>query len=377
MVPQARALQRAGHTVSFATAEEFCPLIRKNGFEAFPAGMSLTEQLEKSRQRFPEAHGLVGGARFESFVPRMLGGVAAPARAADLPPIIERWQPDLILHDETEFGAPLAATQAGIPYADQSVGILRPLEMSRLAAAMLEPLYERWGVDMAPHAGLFRYLYLDVCPPSLQSPEISEVPTAHQVQNVDIHVAGDDPGPSWLKELPAQSTIYVSLGTIFNRDTDLFTIVLEALRDEPFNIILTVGNDNDPARFGDQPDNVHIERYITQELVLPCCDVVVNQGGTAILPMLAHRIPLLLMPQGANQFHNAEACASAGVGRYLLPGTVTAGAVLEAVRVLLERPEYRAAAGRLGDELAAMPSPSDGVALLERLADERQPLLRP
>jgi UDP:flavonoid glycosyltransferase YjiC (YdhE family) len=382
MLPLALALSRAGHDVAFATAESFCPRVVEAGFEAFPAGLGLEQQMSEAKARYPEQDRLVGATRFESFVPRMLAGVAAPARADDLVPVVRRWQPDLLLHDETEFAGPLAAAVAGIPHADHSVGILRPLSMARLAGETLAPLYERWEVDIArvgPFGGLFTYLYLDVAPPTLQSPEISKIAVAHPVQNAAVEGGAEGQSlPDWVGELPEAPLVYVSLGTVFNSQArGVFAEVLEGLRDEKVNVIVTVGYQNDPADFGPQPDHIHVERFIPQSLLLPYCDVVINQGGTAILPILAHGLPLLILPQGANQFHNAAACAAAGVGRQLLPGEVTAEAVRREVRALLDEPAFRQQARRVQQEIEAMPGPEQGVVLLERLAAERQPLPNP
>ena len=377
MLALAQALTRAGHDVAFATAEDFCPHIDQRGFSAFAAGLPLAEQMQQARRRYPEQDGLTAMERFEQFVPRMLAGVAAPARLDDLLPVVDKWQPDLLVHDETELAGPVAAAVAGIPWADQSVGILRPLSMARLAGETLAPLAQKHGVDVGPTAGLFRWLYLDVAPPSLQSPEIARIPVAHQVQNATI-----DPGaegeslPEWVQDLP-RPVVYASLGTVFNtRAGEVFAAVLDGLRDEPLSLVLTVGGGVDPDSFGPQPENVHVERFIPQSLLLPHCDAVVNQGGTAILPILANGLPVLVVPQGANQFHNAEACVTAGVGRRLLPAEVTAEAVRREVRFLLSDEGLRQSARRIQGELAAMPGPAAGVALLERLAAERRPLER-
>ncbi|MBW3548252.1 MAG: glycosyltransferase, partial [Actinobacteria bacterium] len=367
------ALATAGHEVAFATAGEFCPRVEAAGFAAFPAGLGHFEQVEEARRRFPAAALPPGKERFETFVPLMLAGVAAPARAADLVPIVADWRPDVVVHDETELAGPVAAAVAGIPWADHSVGILRPLQMLRLAGNTLAPLAREWGVDVGPCAGLFRYLYLDVCPPRLQSPEISDVTVAHPMRNLGGAGTGGEL-PPWVASLPAQPTVYVSLGTLFNRDATVFAAVLEGLRDEPLNLILTVGHDNDPEAFGPQPANVHVERFIPQALLLPHCDAVLNQGGTAILDILGHGLPILVLPRGANQFHNAEACVHAGVGRRLLPDEVSAEAVRAEVRLLLEDASYRRAAEAVAAELAAMPGPDDGVALVERLHREQRPL---
>ncbi|HTJ76200.1 MAG TPA: glycosyltransferase [Acidimicrobiales bacterium] len=378
MLALAQALARAGHEVAFATAADYCPHVEATGFAAFPAGLPLAAQIDEARRRYPEQDALVAMERFEQFVPRMLAGVAAPARAADLAPVVAAWPPDLLVHDETELAGPVVAAAAGIPWVDQSVGILRPLAMARLAGQTLQPLYARHGVDVGPFAGLFRWLYLDVAPPSLQSPEIAQVAVAHPVQNATI-----DPGtegaalPAWVHDLPAgRPVVYVSLGTVFNaRARHVFAAVLDGLRHEPVTVVMTVGEDNDPDAFGPQPDHVHVERFVPQSLLLPYCDAVVNQGGTAILPILAQGLPLLLLPQGANQFHNAQACVAAGVARRLLPAEVSPEAVRDGVRALLDDGGLRSAARRVQQELAAMPGPERGVALVEQLAAERRPVL--
>ncbi|MGH9177199.1 MAG: glycosyltransferase [Acidimicrobiales bacterium] len=376
MLALAQALARAGHEVAFATAADFCPRVERAGFTAFPAGLPLAAQMEQARQRFPDQDELSAMQRFEQFVPRMLAGVAAPARAQGLFPVVEGWRPDLLVHDETEFAGPVVAAAAGILWADQSVGILRPLSMARLAGEVLAPLAERHGADVGPNGGLFRYLYLDVAPPSLQSDEIGQVPVAHPVQNAAI-----DPGaegeelPDWVEDLPADPVIYVSLGTVFNaRAHDVFAAVLEGLRDADASVIVTVGPDIDPARFGPQPGHIHVERFIPQSLLLHRCDAVVNQGGTALLPILAQGLPVLVLPQGANQFHNAAACVAAGVGRRLLPGEVTPNAVRQEVDALLTDPDLRSRAQQVQTEMVAMPGPERGVELLERLAAERRPV---
>jgi UDP:flavonoid glycosyltransferase YjiC (YdhE family) len=375
MLPLARALADAGHQVAFATSEAIAPHVVKAGFEFLAAGISLPDQLAQARRRFPDEAALVGAERFENFVPRMLGGVAAPARVADLMPIVEEWRPDVVVHDETELGGPVAAARAGIPHADHSVGILRPLSMFSLARQMLEPVYDQWGVELGPYAGIGDYLYLDVCPPSLQSAWIDQITAAHPMQNAAIPPDAGEQPPAWLAELADRPTLYVSLGTVFNNDPTVFRSILEGVREEPVNVIATVGRTNDPADLGPQPDHVHVERYISQALLLPHCDVVVNQGGTAILSILAEGLPMIVVPQGANQFHNAAALEAAGVGRALLPGQVTAGSVRAELRALLDDPGYGERARHIASEIAAMPGPADGVRLVERLAEERKALV--
>ena len=370
MLPLARALTAAGHDVAFASAADFCPQMEREGFVTFPAGITLAEQLAEAARRYPEQHAMPHGIeRFYTFVPRMLAGVAAPPRAADLMPVIQEWRPDVLVHDEADFGAPVAAAANNVPYADHGMGVRRPLQMARLAADVAAPLWQRFDVNLGPYGGLFRHLYLDVCPPSLQTEDIDGVETARPMQNAHI-VMDDQRLPDWMAALRPVPTIYVTLGTIFNQNPGVFTTVLDALRDTDCNVIVTVGPANDPAVLGAQPDHVHVERFIPQEALLPHCDLVINQGGTAILSILAQGLPLLVLPQGANQFFHAQACLRAGVARVANPGEITVDAVRRDIDTLLTDTEYTACARRTAAEIDAMPGPDDAVALLEVLVRE-------
>ncbi len=66
--------------------------------------------------------------------------------------------------------------------------------------------------------------------------------------------------------------------------------------------------------------NVIVERYIPQGDVLPLADAVVCHGGSgSTLAALAHGLPLVLVPAGADQFDNAAACVAAGAAIELQP----------------------------------------------------------
>ena len=133
--------------------------------------------------------------------------------------------------------------------------------------------------------------------------------------------------------------------------------------------MVAVGPDNDPAGLGPQPDSVRVERYVRHDLLLPRCAAVVTHGGAGtMLAALGCGLPMLTIPQGADQYLNAEICARRGVGRTLLTEQVTPTAVREEVGRLLDDPGYRAAASEVAAEIAAMPAADDVVPALEALA---------
>ena len=90
---------------------------------------------------------------------------------------------------------------------------------------------------------------------------------------------------------------------------------------------------------------------------------------------LDHGLPLVIIPIAADQPDNARRCADLGLARVIAPDRRTPEAIREAVRAILHDPGYRRNAARLRDEGRALPGPDYAVALLERLALERRPLV--
>ena len=86
-----------------------------------------------------------------------------------------------------------------------------------------------------------------------------------------------------------------------------------------------------------------------------------------MLDALAHGLPSVLLPMGADQPLNAARCEELGVALVLDAMRATPGDVRKAVAAVLEDPSYRAAAERVRDEIRALPGPNHAVRLLERL----------
>ena len=178
----------------------------------------------------------------------------------------------------------------------------------------------------------------------------------------------------WLEGLRDRPIVYITLGTVYNRELRVFRALLDGLRDEALNIVVTVGTQNDPAMLGRQPSNIHVHRHIPQELLLPHCAAVVTHGGAgSTLGALAFGLPLLIVPQGADHFYNAERVVAAGAGVQLTADRLSADSARDAVRTLLHDDTFHGAAHRIMNELDAMPDPQQAGETLERLAD-REPV---
>lgn len=375
LVPLARALREAGHEAAFAASASFAPMVEALGFRFFPAGINR----RGSWARYFPAMAALSGEEWATFVEvRLFAGFSAQLAVPDYVAIARDWRPDVIVREAFEYGGCVAAEQLGLPHAVVGVGSYRGPGWQRAGRVReLDRLRRACGLPPDPDlAMLARYLYLSFTPPGFEDPASPLPPTAHALRHVGFDRSGDEGLPAWADRLANRPTVYATLGTAYNRHTDILAAILTGLRDEPVNLILTVGRDQDPAQFGPQPDNVQIERYIPQSLILSRCDLVLTHGGwNTTLAALAAGLPLVMLPISADQPENAARCASLGAAAVVSPEERTPGAIRAAVREALADASYRRNAERVRDQIAALPGLPHAVALLERLAAERQPLI--
>lgn len=82
---------------------------------------------------------------------------------------------------------------------------------------------------------------------------------------------------------------------------------------------------------------------------------------------LAHGVPQVVIPQGADNFINGDLLARAEAAQVLAPGELTPQAVKNALQSVLDTPSYPEAARRLATEIAEMPSPDEVAQTLRSL----------
>jgi hypothetical protein len=358
-----------------ASGPSTCAQAQALGFDTAPVGPELSEwvALLASRVRGAPGDGLPPERIPFYFYPRLFGDCGAPLMTDDLLPLVQRVRPDLVVFESFAFAGPLAAAAANVPGVHHTVSVLPPTDVWQLCADAVSPLWRSVGLEPRPLAGLFEDLTLAVWPDTID-PGLGYAVEIDRMRAVVFDTTGDEKVPSWVSGLPERPTIYMTLGTELNSDVSVFRAVLDGLAREPVNVIVTVGRANDPAMLEPIPANARVERYIPQSLLLPSCQAVISHGGSGTtLATLAHGLPHLVIPQGADQFLNGELCEKAGAALTILPTDVSAEAVRRNIRALLDEEHYRHAARRLEEEIAAMPSPEQWVPRLHELAERARP----
>jgi MGT family glycosyltransferase len=171
----------------------------------------------------------------------------------------------------------------------------------------------------------------------------------------------------WLNEQGGQPVVYATLGTVHGGNLDVLRAILDGAGGHDVGVVMTVGQAGDPESLRPWPPGVRVERFVPQESVLPACAAVISHGGSGTtLGALAHGLPQVMLPLGADQFINTERCEAAGLGRGLLPGAVTLDAIRAALREVLDRPSFRENARRVQAEMLAAMSSDDALQLIER-----------
>ena len=361
LVPLARAAQDAGHEVLVAGSGGLVPAIEAAGFRGFatspaphhagaPADRDVTP-LEVTDARAAEVEFA------ENFASR--GARRMAAAVADL---IEEHHPDLVLRDETDLGTTIAAELHDVPVATHLVLASGLLVRPELVAPELDAVRAEHG--LAPDPGLERLtsgLVLSDFPPSFRSPEapLTVHPTHYRSSTVQRN-----------RRTSSRPAVYATLGTIFNKTSgDLFERLIAGLGELDADVTVTVGRELDPAAFGPRPAHVRVERFVPQAEVLAHADLVVSHGGSgSLMAALAHGLPSVLLPLGADQPHNAGRAVALELAMSLDAATASPVEIAGAARAALEDAAMAGRCRSVADELAGLPAVGTAVEALEGAA---------
>jgi UDP:flavonoid glycosyltransferase YjiC (YdhE family) len=358
LVPLARAFADEGHEVAFVSAPSARARAEAAGFSFHAAGIEPAERLTRAGARRAEIFKLPPDERRAHIYPLLFGSIDAPAKIDELRSFVGNWSPDLVIHDSCDLAAPVVAAERGLPSVHHSFGRMVPPAIVAGARSVTEPLWHAARLAPDEYSGMFRGTYVDIAPPSFQSETVPAGVHVEHMRSASLDAPPTERAPDWLEQLPDRPTVYVTLGTVHNV-LPVFRLLLDAFATVDCNVVATIGRDNDPAELAPLPGNARVERYISQALVLPHASVVVSHGGSgSTLAALASGLPILFVPQGADQFENAAQVQSLGAGVRLVPDELTVEGARSAIESLLNDASFRTAAQKVAAEIAAMPDPA-------------------
>lgn len=369
--PLATALRNRGHAVGWASAPDALHRLEGSGFKRFPAGPGFETSRRQFRAGYAEGARLCGERLSAYTFPRLFGAVLGPAMVDGLEQAISHWRPDLVVHEPAALAAPLVCQQRGVRHVTHGYGLRLPAEYLAEAMAFFGASWRARGMEPPTDGGLYRHLYLDIAPPSLQPPDPALGAAVLRLNPYRAGHADADALPASLRaalrtSVARRPRLYVTFGTVFNRSPVLMAAAQAAAR-VGGTVVVTVGADGDPQPFAGLGRHVRAHRFLDQAALLPHCDLVVSHGGAGtLLGAAAHGVPQLILPQAADHFRNARALCAAQAGSAIEPWQQTPNAMAEAMAHALDSAVQPVAAAALAREVSAMPDATTAASLLER-----------
>jgi len=365
----ARALRGRGHEVLVETWERWREAVEGEGL-AFTAA--------EEYRTFPPRREESGGWR------------SAADAAVALLPLMEEFQPDMVVSDILTLAPTLAAERAGVRRATLiphvypvhepglpffAFGMQPPrTRVGRAAWRRAQPLLEsglrrgrnemnetRAAVGLPPlerfHGGISPRLAIVATFPELEYP---------RRWPAGVHVTGpmqfELPYPDIALPEGDQPLVLVAPSTAQDPELRLVRTTLEALAEEPVRVVATT-NRLDPGPAPEAPANAVVVDWLSYSQVMPRASLVVCHGGHGtVARALAAGVPLLCCPHAGDMAENAARVAWAGAGLMLPWRLLGSRALRVATRRILNDP----ALPHRAEDFARWSRSNDGA---ERAAD--------
>jgi MGT family glycosyltransferase len=145
-----------------------------------------------------------------------------------------------------------------------------------------------------------------------------------------------------LPEIEEKSLIYISLGTVFNQAIDFYQLCFKAFGNTDHTVVMSIGEKTQISDLGEIPKNFLVKNYVPQTEVLKYAKLFITHGGmNSTHEGLYYGVPLIVIPQSADQPIIAEQVANIGAGITLQMENLTANQLVEAADHVLTQPSFK------------------------------------
>ncbi|WP_046425609.1 macrolide family glycosyltransferase [Streptomyces malaysiense] len=173
----------------------------------------------------------------------------------------------------------------------------------------------------------------------------------------------------WTRPAGAEKVLLVSLGSAFTRQPEFYRRCVAAYGDLPgWHVVLQIGKYTDPLELGTVPPGVEVHSWVPQRAVLDRADAFVTHAGMGGCGEgLRAGVPMIAVPQAAEQFMNADRLVELGVARRIDTADATADALRAALLDLVGDPEVARRSALLSAEARAEGGTGRAADLIEEL----------
>jgi MGT family glycosyltransferase len=154
--------------------------------------------------------------------------------------------------------------------------------------------------------------------------------------------------------IDTDNLIYISLGTVFNQFVNFYKLCFEAFANTKYTVILSVGKQTRIVELGDIPENFIVRNHIPQLEILRHTKLFITHGGmNSTCEGLYYSVPLIVLPQSADQPIIARRVAEVGAGIQLNQKELTAGILIETVERVHNNSSFRKSCEEIGNSFRA------------------------
>jgi UDP:flavonoid glycosyltransferase YjiC (YdhE family) len=212
--------------------------------------------------------------------------------------------------------------------------------------------------------------YMQLTVPSFEFPR-DLPPSVHFIGALPI-IPNQAPLPAWAYELDgSRKVVLVTQGTLANHNFGLLIApTLAALANEPdLLVVVTAGGRPIDAIPGPTPGNARLASYLPFEWMLPKVDVFVTNGGYgSVNQAMSFGIPLVTAGLTEDKADVNARVAWSGVGIDLATNEPTPQALREAIRTVLDKPNYRLRASLMADEFDRIDTRSEILRIVSQVS---------
>lgn len=149
-----------------------------------------------------------------------------------------------------------------------------------------------------------------------------------------------------------EKVIYISLGTIFNNSVEFYENCFKSFANMNAKIIMSVGKNIDINTFDSIPSNFIVRNYVPQLEILKHADLFITHGGmNSTNEGLYYNVPLIFIPQFADQPFVADRAAELGAGIVIEKDKVTPEVLKQSVTTILSDNNFKINSERIGKSL--------------------------
>ncbi len=112
--------------------------------------------------------------------------------------------------------------------------------------------------------------------------------------------------------------IYISFGSIYTDRPEFYQKCMEAFGDSDVDVIMSVGKHMDINVLGKIPSNIKVFNFVDQIKILEEATIFISHAGyNSVCESLVFGVPMILFPQGADQFAIASRLEELEAGVYI------------------------------------------------------------